>query len=155
VCYRTIVTWGLWSGALAEQQAQLLLEEAASRPDEAAIIFAKAIIVREAIYRIFLAVAHGHQPLMTDLDLINAPLSESLSRRRIVPKIDGFALEVIGCERMLESVIWQVVQSSADLLSSTELNKVRVCENKGCGWLFIDRSRSFKRRWLSGAENFS
>jgi predicted RNA-binding Zn ribbon-like protein len=42
-----------------------------------------------------------------------------------------------------------ILLSAAELLTSGNDRKLRVCEDCECGWLFIDRSRSTPRRWCS------
>jgi predicted RNA-binding Zn ribbon-like protein len=39
-----------------------------------------------------------------------------------------------------------------DLLQSAELRRLRRCEGPGCGWLFLDRTRSNTRRWCSSSD---
>ncbi|MEV7950884.1 CGNR zinc finger domain-containing protein [Streptomyces rubiginosohelvolus] len=39
-----------------------------------------------------------------------------------------------------------------DLLSGDGLGRVRRCEGPGCGWFFLDRSRSGTRRWCSSQD---
>ena len=39
-----------------------------------------------------------------------------------------------------------------DLLQSPELPMIRRCQGTGCGWLFLDRTRSHTRRWCSSSD---
>jgi len=39
-----------------------------------------------------------------------------------------------------------------DLLQSLELPLLRRCHGPGCGWLFLDRTRSHTRRWCSSGD---
>ncbi len=53
-----------------------------------------------------------------------------------------------GSNSALDTVLWSVARSSAELLISEDLMRVKECpENDGCGWLFVDTSRNHKRRW--------
>ena len=47
----------------------------------------------------------------------------------------------------LDSIIWPVVRSAADLLVSDEAARIRVCGGPDCGWMYVDRSRNGLRRW--------
>ncbi len=49
----------------------------------------------------------------------------------------------------LESVLWPIAMSAADLLVSANVAKVRECEAGDCYWLFLDNSRNRSRRWCS------
>ncbi|HTR91179.1 MAG TPA: CGNR zinc finger domain-containing protein [Trebonia sp.] len=39
-----------------------------------------------------------------------------------------------------------------DLLQSPQLPLLRRCQGPGCGWLFLDRTRSHTRRWCSSSD---
>ena len=39
------------------------------------------------------------------------------------------------------------IRSAADLLTSDEAARVRECAAESCSWLFVDRSRTRRRRW--------
>ena len=39
-----------------------------------------------------------------------------------------------------------------ELLQSPHLHLIRRCEGAGCGWLFLDRTRSDSRRWCSSSD---
>ena len=49
----------------------------------------------------------------------------------------------------LESVLWPVAKSAADLLVSHKLERVSTCQGETCGWLFLDMSKNHSRRWCS------
>lgn len=49
----------------------------------------------------------------------------------------------------LERVLWPVVWSAAQLLTSSEVSLVRECAGPACGWMYVDRSRNHMRRWCS------
>src|SRR5437660_11628027 len=52
-----LVSWSQQAHVLTEQEAQQLLEKAEQRPSEATRVLKRAVEVREAIFRIFKAVA--------------------------------------------------------------------------------------------------
>jgi predicted RNA-binding Zn ribbon-like protein len=47
----------------------------------------------------------------------------------------------------LESVLWPVLRSAAELLASEEAGQIRECPGDDCGWMYVDRSRNGLRRW--------
>jgi predicted RNA-binding Zn ribbon-like protein len=145
--YAALVTWGQRAGILANDTAQRLAREAARRPAAAAVVFERGGALREAIYRIFSAVAHQCSPQTADLDLLNAVLGEALAALRIIPTPDGFIWGWTCDTRRLDRLLWPIAQSAADLLTSGELRAVRECAAPTCGWLFLDTSRNHSRRW--------
>ena len=145
--YTDLVTWSRQAGILDERGAQHLLEEAADFPAEANEVLIRAIALREAIYQIFSALAAGQQPRKDDLLTLNAELAQAMSRVRIVPAPQGFDWDWMGAEFEMESVLWPIARSAADLLTAGDLARVRECAGHTCGWLFIDTSRNRSRRW--------
>jgi predicted RNA-binding Zn ribbon-like protein len=55
-------------------------------------------------------------------------------------------------EESLDSPLHPGVWSAADLLTSTQLRRVRGCADARCGWLFFDASPGGNRRWCSMQE---
>ena len=52
-----------------------------------------------------------------------------------------------GMPDQLECVLWPVVRAAANLLTSPEAGRLRMCAGPDCGWLYVDRSRNGLRRW--------
>ena len=49
----------------------------------------------------------------------------------------------------LDTVLWPIAKSAADLLTSDRLACVRECAAQNCGWLFMDNSPNQRRRWCN------
>jgi len=148
--YAEFVSWSQQAHILTEKQAKRLLRQAADRPEEAMAVLIRAIALREAIYGIFAAIAHGQSPQATDLGALNAVLSEMLARSQIAPIETGFGWQWAGEDDALDRPLWSIARSAADLLTSDELQRVGQCaDDRGCGWLFLDTSRNHTRRWCS------
>jgi predicted RNA-binding Zn ribbon-like protein len=145
--YADLVSWGQDVGILTNEDADHLLQQAQHRPKEANAIFERAIVLREAIYRIFEAAADERPPESRDLDILNGALSEALARLRLVPTGEGFAWDWTDRDDALDRMLWPVVRLAADLLTSQRLGRVGQCP--GCGWLFLDSSRNRSRRWCT------
>ena len=142
-----LVSWGRYVHILKDDEARSLREEATSHPLEASAALERAIVLREAMYRLFLAIAEDMSPREADLDILNAALAEALSHARIVPTDHGFVWDWAGGEVELNSMLWQVARSAADLLTAEELDAVRACASEDCRWLFLDTSKNRSRRW--------
>lgn len=145
--YADLVAWSRHAAILTADEAHQLAEEAARRPAAAAAVLARAVAVREAIYRIFSARAAGRAPDTADLDLLNGALAEALAHARVVATDRGFAWGWAGDATALDRPLWPIARSAAELLTSGELPRVRECAAEGCGWLFVDASRNRSRRW--------
>ena len=145
--YNDLVSWGQQAQVLTEREAQRLLEEAAHRSAEAFRVLQQAVEIREAIFRIFKAVAEDASPEDEDLVLLSAAVADAQNHARIVPKEGGFIWDWAGNAGDLDRMLWPVVRSAADLLTSDELDDVRVCASETCNWLFMDTSKNHSRRW--------
>jgi predicted RNA-binding Zn ribbon-like protein len=145
--YSDLVAWGMYEQLLTEEDAQRLLELAKRKPEEAALAFQRAIQAREAIYRIFYAVSEGEDPRKPDIALLNTLLAESMSHTCLVRRDGGYAWDWQAGEEELDLVLWKVVRSAADLLTSERLDDVRACSAEDCRWLFLDTSKNHSRRW--------
>ena len=146
--YGDLVAWGRQAGVVTEREARRLLKEAERDTNGAARALARARELRAAIYRIFYAAAHdGRPPARSDLGVLNAALSEALAQQRLVKTNEGFALGFGTEGDRLERVVWPVALSAAEVLTSGEVARTRVCEADDCAWLFMDLSKNRSRRW--------
>jgi predicted RNA-binding Zn ribbon-like protein len=147
--YADLVAWSQQASILTDHQGQRLLQAAARRPGDAAAVLHRAIVLREALYRILSAVSHGRLPATADLDTLNVECSATLARSRIVLTTAGFTWDWAGAEDALDRMLWPVVYDAADLLTSEELARVGECAGEDCGWLFLDQSRNRSRQWCA------
>lgn len=146
--YGKLLEWSRKHGILDAKQ-EAMLSRGTSK-NESARALTEAIRLREAIYRIFSAVAHGNKAGAKDLDILNEYLSRGLSRIRVAEGDGTYAWrwkEDVSADMML----YPIASSAASLLTSDDLDRVRECANEeeGCGSLFLDCSKSKTRRWCS------
>jgi predicted RNA-binding Zn ribbon-like protein len=147
--YSSLVSWSMNQQILAPEQAGLLLRLAAERPEEANATFQQAIELREAIYRVFSAIAQDEMPQSSDLDQVNAVLTQGMAQAQIFHTSEGFRWDWPDDTLTLDRMLWTVARSAAELLTSAYLDLVRECEGVGCGSLFLDISKNHSRRWCS------
>lgn len=147
--YQDLVAWSQQAQTVTDHEARLLREEAEKHPAKASRVLQEAIVLREALFRIFSAVAGGELPEDEDLNMLNSALSEAMCHVRIVPQTDGFQWDWTAGPENLDRVLWPVVRAAADLLTSDELSETRVCASEECDWLFLDTSKNHSRRWCN------
>lgn len=145
--YRRFLSWGCQAGILDSRAERDLLEKAGDRPEEAERILKEAVEFREALYRIFSSQASGLEPEVPDLELLNRRLPQALPHLHLQYGRGGWDWLWVGLNRHLDSVLWAVARSAAELLTSGELQRVGECAAEDCSWLFLDRSRARQRRW--------
>ena len=145
--------------AFAEQadlapQAQLAAARAELRaqPDHGQAWLDHAKRLRQAIFGLFTAVVARRPPNAPDLAVLNDELAVALAHRCLVAVPDGgytwgWQAEPFAAAHLL----WPVVRSAAELLTSPERDQVRQCAADDCPWLFLDTSRNRSRQWCSMA----
>jgi predicted RNA-binding Zn ribbon-like protein len=145
--YAELVSFGRQTGQLDEPTAGRLLEDANRQPEVAAAVLARALALRGAIFRLFVASVRAETPPPEAVEGLNRELGLALAQARIVPAGDRFALgwrEGAGLDRPL----WPIARDAAELLTDPEtLARVRLCAADSCDWLFLDLTRNHSRQW--------
>lgn len=145
--YADLLAWGRQAGALPAAELSELEGRALDRPRAAARALGRAMALREAVYRTFSALAAGGEPAAADLAALNRALRLALSRLRVAVAGQGFTWAWAQGGERLDAVLWPVVRSAADLVTSAEAERVRECASDRCSWLFLDRSPTRRRKW--------
>jgi len=146
--YTDLVLWSRHARILTDSESSKLLRKSDQVPDGAQAAYQKALILREALFRVFSALVNGPSPSTSDVEILNAFRAEALHHSRLNPTGKIFSLgwdELISFEQML----WPIILSASDLLTSETIHRLRKCDGKSCDWLFIDTSRNHLRRWCS------
>jgi predicted RNA-binding Zn ribbon-like protein len=147
VSYAALVAWSRHAGILKEQEAQQLLAAAAQRPEDATATLRDAITLRDALHRIFAAVAHGVAAPAGDLATLNRAVATAMAQARIEHTADGYAWTWAEDEDVLDRMLWPIVRSATEVLVEGDLSRVHECSGERCGWLFLDTSKNRSRRW--------
>jgi predicted RNA-binding Zn ribbon-like protein len=146
--YDDILAWAKRVGLLREEQVDRLMHQAARQPAEAARVFAAALELREAMYRIVIAQTRGKSPPKEDLAILNAVLSHLTNGAQVVYHTGKFEWRWNFDETALEVPLWLLALSAVDLMTSEYYERVGQCADvDGCGWLFVDTSKNHSRRW--------
>jgi predicted RNA-binding Zn ribbon-like protein len=154
--YEDLLAWGRQAGLLAPEETEGLSRQATLDPEGAQETLSRALALREAIHQVISAAIAGEPQDESDLSALNRELSIALSRLRVMPAGGAYGW---GWERSgddggppLDSPLWPVARSAAELLTSPKLGRVKVCADKGCGWVFLDESRNGSRRWCDSRD---
>ena len=135
---------------LTADEAQVLLGEAGRRPADATRVLEPALMLREALYDLFAAVARGVPPPPVAVDTLNVALADAAAQARFVPTVDSLTWAWLDRKDSLDTMLWPVARSAVDLLTAAERRRLRECPGspgKACGWLFVDTSKNRSRRW--------
>lgn len=148
--YSDLLRWAREAGVISPATTGKLAHEAGQHPAAAQAAFKHALGLREAFASLLKAAVEGCQPRFDDLQRFNAALAESGRHLRLTSSQGQFHSTWDSDER-LERVLWPIVRSAADLVTSAALRRLRICEGEGCGWFFLDTTRNRSRRWCNMA----
>lgn len=146
--YQDVVSWVRSTQAIGAAQADALLKQAKRHPPRAQRALEQARALREALYHVLAATSAGAPPPQQSLATLNGVLSQALARLQLfIDKKKEFVLD--WDYQGLELVMWPIIWSAAQLLTSPQLARVGRCANPACGWMFFDTSKNRSRRWCS------
>lgn len=144
--YAALLNWTEFAHVMTSRETTALAHEAAARPAEAAAVLRRARRLREAMYRVFKAAIEKWTPRPADLETFNRELRAARAHERLVAE-PAYRFEWSDARGALDRMLWPVVRSAAELLTSPSLGRVGQCPGDACGWLFLDTSRSGRRQW--------
>jgi predicted RNA-binding Zn ribbon-like protein len=146
-CYEDLLNWAHQAALLDAERIARLASEGRRHPRRVAKAFAEAIELRESLYRIFSALASGEPPPRRDLATFNRSLSVALQHLEVTAEDGGFRWSWSGPAAALDQMLWPVVYSAAELLIAEDRVEFRECASDRCSWLFLDQSRTRRRKW--------
>lgn len=145
--YADLVSWAKETNIISPDVAEGLIKASEKEPARAQDILDEVIRIREAIYHIFSSKFLSEQVDESDLSILNASINKMMANQRLsINKGDFYWDWTINADNM-DSILWPVVWSAAQLLTSDASNRVGQCADEKCGWLFWDNSRNRSRRW--------
>jgi predicted RNA-binding Zn ribbon-like protein len=142
--YSELLRWTESAKILSPKEVLHLRAIAAAHPREAKKVVERAWRVREAFFE--LLAGQG------DLDLINREISEAMAHTRLQRAGRRFIID-FECDD-LAAPLYFVARSMMELLTSSDLERVRMCEmseSSECAWIFLDPTKNHTRRWCSMA----
>ena len=141
--YGALLAWAEFVGILTRAARSDLVVAGERHPRIAKQIHRRAMALREGLFALFSrgpGAQEGLQALNTEIRLTSAEL-------HVEPEGPAYALAWDAGSK----VLGPIVRSAIELLTSSDVRRVRVCSGDGCGWLFLDSSRTHRRRWCSMA----
>lgn len=145
--YKDLLTWGQQSGLINKEREQALILSARRTPETGKQVLERAIILREAIYRLIKAFKEKTSPQQGDLDILNNELAIAASHLKLTYNQDQYDWEWEYPADALDQILWPIARSTAEILDSATIQRIGICEDETCGWLFYDSSKNHSRRW--------
>jgi predicted RNA-binding Zn ribbon-like protein len=144
-----MLQWCRRAGLITVADGRRLVRGMAEHPIVAGRVWQRSMELREDLNAIFRAVARDGLPPERELAHLNAVMGEAYQRRQLLADKSGgvrWGWATEGSD--LESPLWEIALAAANLLTDDDMrSRVKVCANGPCDWLFLDTSRSGRRRW--------
>ena len=156
--YSDLVEWAALAKALPDAVPGDLEKAAAAHPAAAERTLNEARELRESLYRIFRAFAAGPEAKAAaadDMARLNAVFRRANSHRTLccggpntvgAPTFD-WKWDDGGAE--LDRVLWPIALAAAELVTSSDPQRIKECGGDNCNWLFLDQSKNRSRRWCT------
>lgn len=114
-------------------------------PDPVALAALRAL--RALLRRMVLDLATQQPVSEAQLEELNTFLALAPVRQQVQRVGGGIRLVSLPLQANWMGVVTQVAASWADLISRTPFDRLKVCANPACHWVFVDQSHNLSRRW--------
>ncbi len=134
---------GLISDRARAAESQRLARDtaAAERPLE------RFRYLRDLLRRIVDRMSSGEHPSRQQLRELNHVLRHGLHYHQLQVDTEGTRYSVAQVGDRLDQARAAIASSLASYLADEDPERLRVCANPGCQWVFVDRSPTGRRRW--------
>jgi predicted RNA-binding Zn ribbon-like protein len=129
---------------------QSLIEDArqklAGDPAAAERVLAKIRRVRDSVRKVAYAVAENRPAPVPALNEVN----RALRAREIIelePAADGITVGHRHVGDPVDDALARLAQPIVQAIASGHEDRIRICANDECRWIFYDESRTGRRRW--------
>ncbi|MGH2812653.1 MAG: CGNR zinc finger domain-containing protein [Actinomycetota bacterium] len=105
------------------------------------------LVLRGLLRRIVEAVAAKHEIPAHEIKGLDGFLERSEVRYRIRKSSGELRLDVVPLADKDEWLVGAIALSAAEFLASGVRERLKICGNPGCRWVFYDQSKNQSRRW--------
>jgi predicted RNA-binding Zn ribbon-like protein len=143
--------WFVDRGVIHLEGADRLRVQATADPVFAARDLARIHAVRSALREVADAIVEHRPPLPGALDTVNRAL-HARQVIELVPSSDGcVAVDHRHVGDPIDDALARLADPLVDELVSGRPERIKICDNDRCRWVFYDTSRTSRRRWCDMA----
>lgn len=144
-----LVSWGE-AGGIVQPEEAVRLRRFARDEGAARAALEETVALREALRDLLEAKLAEKTPPSAPIEFLNRLLHDVGPAAELQWSGHGFVRRAADPGTELRRPGRRLARLAADFLTSPDLGLLSSCE-AGCGWLFLDRSASRRRRWCSMA----
>jgi len=108
----------------------------------------KLLKLRRVLRRTAERLAAGRSPSPVDLAKLNHSLNVRV-RQKFVQNQNGLRSELIPLRKDWSWVIARIAASLGEMLANREAERIKICANSGCQWVFYDPTKARIKRWCN------
>src|SRR4051812_17573774 len=116
--YPDLVRWGRHAGLVTDATASRLIARAATDEPAARKALHQALALRDALHRLFFAIATRRDPDPADLEELRRAYVDTMSAATLVPNDGRYTWDWQPDEQRLDQLLWPVARSAVDLLTA-------------------------------------
>jgi len=143
---RAVLEWLCNHDLLHVEAKEDLLRHYDASPEAGGRVLARLLRAREAMRGILEKTAGRRAPNPADLAELNRALRTHYVYELVLAP-DGVRIEHRHQGDPVEGAIARLVESIARELTQGHPERVRICQNEKCRWVFADTSRTGRRKW--------
>jgi predicted RNA-binding Zn ribbon-like protein len=111
---------------------------------------ADARSLRRALRSVIDARVHDQEPDSSDVDVVNRWLRRRASLRLVAAR-DGLELTIEPGDDPVRAALGGLAEAAARGIAGDAPERLRVCANDECRWVYYDTSRGARRKWCDMA----
>ena len=142
-----VAAWARHAKVLTPEDATAIERMIAAKPALGRDLLARARELREVVYRVGSAIAHGGSPEAADTDALARIHAACVARARLTPFGGNFVWCWRPADGAAEAILGPIALSALTLLAQSDLSRIKQCIGDHCGWLFFDTTKNKQRRW--------
>jgi predicted RNA-binding Zn ribbon-like protein len=145
--YNELFSWARQAKLRSRMEELNLIKKADRHPNDAEAARKSALALRELLFLIFNNVIDGKKIPEDTLAKWNKYVQRSNDSYQMIKTKDGFSWEVSADPLEFDAILWPIIHSAVELMTSSNIEKLRRCAADNCDWLFLDMSKAGNRRW--------
>ncbi len=144
------LAWFVDRGVIHHEGADRLRAQAALQPESAQRDLARIHAVRRALRDVADAIIERRVPRAGALDTVNRAL-HARQVIELVPAPDGVSVDHRHVGDPIDDALARLADPLVSELTGGHPERIRVCDDETCRWIFYDTSRTGRRRWCDMA----
>jgi predicted RNA-binding Zn ribbon-like protein len=104
--------------------------------------------LREVLRRAAQKLAAGHALDAGEISKLNHVLNVPV-RQRLVQRQNGWRAELVAVKRDADWALAEIAASLTETLAGPRSERVRICANADCRWIFDDPTKAGTKRWCN------